>query len=125
MTRKQAVLNRLLRWVSALRSGKYKQTKGILCKGGKFCATGVASDLYNKDMRRQKKKMVHFYDDGSETWVGRVAKYYGFEYDDCLAELPASHEAVTELNDSGKSFKYIADRIKEEIINNPEFVDSL
>jgi len=50
------------RWVKALRSGKYKKGKGLLCQisgrtGVKsFCCLGVLSDIYKKEMKRDKKK---------------------------------------------------------------------
>ena len=32
-------------WITALRSGDYKQGKGVLKKGDKYCCLGVLSDL--------------------------------------------------------------------------------
>lgn len=32
-------------WVEALRSGKYEQGTGYLCRGGKYCCLGVAGEL--------------------------------------------------------------------------------
>ena len=38
------------RWVSALRSGEYKQGKGALCSiNNEYCCLGVLSDLYAKE----------------------------------------------------------------------------
>jgi hypothetical protein len=37
------------KWVSALRSGDYQQTKGRLRKEDKFCCLGVLCDLYGKE----------------------------------------------------------------------------
>jgi hypothetical protein len=35
-------------WVTALRSGEYKQGKGYLNRGGKFCCLGVLCDIAEK-----------------------------------------------------------------------------
>lgn len=51
------------KWTKALRSGKYKQGYAALCvedsKGNKsFCCLGVLCDLYNKEMKKNKKKTL-------------------------------------------------------------------
>ena len=39
------------KWVEALESGQYKQTKGYLSKGNnRFCCLGVACDLYQEEI---------------------------------------------------------------------------
>lgn len=37
------------KWLCALRSGEYKQTKGILKNDNSFCCLGVLSDIYSKE----------------------------------------------------------------------------
>ena len=37
------------KWITALRSGEYKQTGGRLRKGDCYCCLGVLTDLYDKD----------------------------------------------------------------------------
>ena len=37
------------KWITALRSGEYKQTGGRLRKGDSYCCLGVLTDLYDKD----------------------------------------------------------------------------
>lgn len=49
------------KWVRALRSGKYKQAKGVLktkTKTGRVshCCLGVLCELYENDRKRKKKK---------------------------------------------------------------------
>lgn len=51
------------KWTKALRSGKYKQGRNRLCgidsKGNKsYCCLGVLCDLYNNEMKRNKKKTL-------------------------------------------------------------------
>lgn len=47
------------RWVKALRSGKYKQGKGVLCdKDRNTCCLGVLTDLYIKSKNRTRKRKL-------------------------------------------------------------------
>jgi len=39
------------KWITALRSGEYKQTGGRLRKGDCYCCLGVLTDLYDKDIQ--------------------------------------------------------------------------
>jgi hypothetical protein len=39
------------KWITALRSGEYKQTGGRLRKGDSYCCLGVLTDLYDKDIK--------------------------------------------------------------------------
>jgi len=43
------------KWVTALRSGEYKQTGGRLRKGDCYCCLGVLTDLYDKDKDKDIK----------------------------------------------------------------------
>ena len=39
------------KWVAALRSGEYKQTRGYLSNSNGFCCLGVLCDLHSKETR--------------------------------------------------------------------------
>ena len=39
------------KWITALRSGEYKQTGGRLREGDCYCCLGVLTDLYDKDIQ--------------------------------------------------------------------------
>jgi len=39
------------KWITALRSGEYKQTSGRLREGDCYCCLGVLTDLYDKDIQ--------------------------------------------------------------------------
>ena len=39
------------KWITALRSGEYKQAGGRLRKGDCYCCLGVLTDLYDKDIQ--------------------------------------------------------------------------
>jgi hypothetical protein len=39
------------KWITALRSGEYMQTRGRLRYGDSYCCLGVLTDLYDKEIR--------------------------------------------------------------------------
>lgn len=102
-------------WVAALRSGEYKQGKGTLRDGDRYCCLGVACDLYRKH-------------GGGPDWgnpkFGRYEYYLGYE-----ASLPSKvldwlglschvgsyrSNSLVELNDNGQNFEEIANLIESE-----------
>lgn len=96
------------KWVKALRSGKYKQAKEALVKGRgsscSYCCLGVACSIMSKD-------------------VGKFSSYRnsldpGYLNNHGLQVLGISYNMQTSLarmNDSGKSFKEIANYIEKEL----------
>lgn len=106
-------------WVAALRSGQYKQGQGALCKiNGKerrFCCLGVLCDLgksksWVPSPLAEDGQMLAFHQDG-RGWVAslpsRIAKQINLNGDE--------HAILVQMNDSGKSFKEIADWIEENL----------
>jgi len=76
------------RWCAALRSGKYKQGKGYLHQGSKFCRLGVLADIegtkweiYDKDAI---PKIYHSPYIGVESLYYEVSKNLGLNNDDPL-----------------------------------------
>jgi hypothetical protein len=101
------------RWVEALRSGRYRQTTGVLRSlGGKFCCLGVAADVLIP-----------------EPWEHDPARTLGYTFegnDDPHVLLAATrgriglkredHDTLAGLNDNrGWSFKQIADWIESNV----------
>lgn len=44
-------------WLEALRSGKYEQTKNLLCdSNNRYCCLGVLTELYIAQMKKNRKK---------------------------------------------------------------------
>lgn len=101
-------------WLSALRSGNYKQTESVLRKDDCFCALGVLCDTLTKD------PSTGFY------WLSpsptlsynryRIAK----DYFESVSTIPKSllsselSEEIVHLNDEEKKdFNYIADYLEE------------
>ncbi len=66
------------KWVEALRSGKYKQTKGSLHKGDAFCCLGVLCDITGVQWTERKVKasipeyVIEYKDESSQgsAWLG-------------------------------------------------------
>jgi len=68
------------KWITALRSGEYKQTGGRLREGDCYCCLGVLTDLYDKD--NQSDHQYWHEEEG----------YYGYHSDGVIAQatLPTS-----------------------------------
>jgi len=121
------------KWVSALRSGQYKQGTGYLIKsanaGGqcKYCCLGVLCDLYLKE---HDVELSWNSEAISDTEVLNVASLYGTEFvlprqvqewaglhepSPCV-EYNDSTEMLSELNDhNGLDFDYLADLIEDSL----------
>jgi hypothetical protein len=88
------------RWLVALESGEYEQGTDWLRNGNFFCCLG---NVYNKD-----------------NWKKGIYIFNGFEHDTLPpitilqeAGLTASDaKTLASLNDSGKSFEFIAEHIR-------------
>jgi hypothetical protein len=99
------------KWLKALRSGKYKQTKNVLRKArGGFCCLGVLCDIVKPD---------GWYKDQDKVWGFQGSECtYDFPPTSILAETGLPTELGSDLavmNDSGRSFKEIADYIEERV----------
>ena len=126
--------NIMKKWVKALRSGKYKQGQGTLkqfnSKGqAEHCCLGVLCELYNQDMKKNKKKMlsekiydnhIDFYhgycrfDDHKEDLSKKVKDWAGIRnglglFTDSNGELTT----LADLNDTGRKFKTISNIIEK------------
>ncbi len=128
-----------VKWLEALRSGEYRQTKGTLRRpGDRFCCLGVLSDLYTKEVEGSWE----WYRDDCSVY-GMVNGSYGMVNgsgsDVAIVDLlpcirdwaglegrnPEVHVAkgecdfvpttLAELNDEGMTFKEIADIIDHQL----------
>lgn len=104
-------------WVKALRSGEYKQAKGVLQNDrGGYCCLGVLCDVAEKEgIKTYKTAGVKLLGPTLGTQAA-VMKWAGL-YDDCGAvkrEVGESYRpALSGLNDSGDDFPKIADFIEK------------
>lgn len=127
------------KWIKALRSGKYKQCKSTLktynSKGQpQHCCLGVLCELYNQDMKKNKKKTL------SEKTLHHPNHLYGVaEFNSNRDHLPKKvvdwagmndnvggfgdksnynrWNCLSDLNDNGKTFKTIANIIEKNMEN--------
>lgn len=119
------------KWVAALRSGEYEQGRGSLRKKDakgvdRFCCLGVLCDLYSKEKSNATKWVPPTVEFGNEYYFGGVSGlppknvnvWVG------LGELSWSHLEIKasskygvlyDLNDTGSSFKKIADYIEAQL----------
>lgn len=121
------------KWLTALRSGEYKQGLGALNAGGEFCCLGVLCDLYVKEKPETAK-----WEDGDYYGVGvkelkifgeggllpaEVMNWAGLQKCDPLVQDTYEDEdgggtaafPISSLNDNGKDFSYIAALIEEHL----------
>lgn len=122
------------RWLKALRSGEYTQGRGSLryTKREKqvdaFCCLGVLCDIAQKDgighwggvyegeQTFQTGSQKNGFSYGSETALtSSVLSWAGLEVAGSTVFIKRSDTTLAQLNDSGKSFKEIADIIEREL----------
>ena len=105
------------KWVSALRSGDYQQTKYYLHTGDGFCCLGVLCDLYGKEHNVEwnlanNGNNYEFQDRPScppfsvTEWAGIVSSN---------PYICSRSFTLAELNDNGSTFNEIADLIEEHL----------
>ena len=123
------------RWVAALRSGDYKQTRETLRDCDGFCCLGVLCDLYIRETEDthslrarawEVKRVFHVPVVGTgvdlyENAVlpNPVREWAGMETDDGSFSddekfYPTSLKCLSGLNDKGSSFEELADVIEKK-----------
>ena len=100
------------KWVAALRSGKYKQDKdqGLLeTDDGKFCCLGVACKVAGIGNNEKNDYLL------SQSWVEDTKNFKIKGVPKVLKEDGELPTRLAEMNDEGKSFKFIATWIEENL----------
>lgn len=105
-------------WIKALRSGKYEQGKGALRVNDAFCCLGVLCDLHAHAFKKRWKKDSadgdYSYDGDDSVLPKSVQQWAGIDdADPVLLGRGANKQRAAELNDSGRPFDYIAERIEK------------
>lgn len=108
------------RWVEALRSGKYKQTRGALKDDQGFCCLGVLCDLAAQDGigKWEGVKLDGFHDGDNCTWslpTQKVVHWAGIISTNPKVFMPATNSELSFINDEGMSFEGIAKLIEEQL----------
>lgn len=110
---------RIRKWVEALESGKYSQTRMTLRNSGGYCCLGVACDVseigdWNKSLHEISYEIEG---KGEEECLPKaVADWYGLECDPTVIvkDLDYPQEHLTLLNDDyGYDFVRIAGLIRD------------
>ena len=107
------------RWIEALNSDEYKQTKERLKDSTGFCCLGVVTDLYIKE-HNQEWTLNEDSDYTFDGWHGalssEVMNWAGIKGDTGTLKEPVDGvDNLAGLNDNGYSFKQIAQVIKEQL----------
>ena len=117
-------------WLTALRSGNYKQAYGVLEEKGAYCCLGVACHLFLKDKRKEHKDESIAYDSQIYSAPMALVKLLGLrnivgEFDlaqlatDWKEKINYNYISLAGLNDVANwDFTIIANFIED----NPEAV---
>jgi hypothetical protein len=105
-------------WIKALRSGKYKQGREALHPSeDTFCCLGVLCEVFRKSTGAGCwSEYGAFIARGTEdscVLPEAVMEWAGLDSDSPRLGTRKNAAYATTLNDSGKSFYYIADRIEK------------
>lgn len=101
-------------WTAALESNEYKQGHNVLRIGDEYCCLGVLCDLYHKHTglgEWTKEKDLHFFC-GSNKYLPLEVKVWA-DLKNGSGEY-SENSCLAGDNDSGKSFKEIAQIIREK-----------
>jgi hypothetical protein len=107
------------KWVSALRSGEYKQTTAKLRGYDKFCCLGVLCNLHAQAHPKiaARQKSISSYMGQTEDLPKSVMKWAGLSmFDGAVVKYKNVTHSLVELNDIQQlNFKQIADIIEEQL----------
>ena len=94
------------KWISALRSGEYKQCRGYLFDGEGHCCLGVAAKIAGHDLEPKEYALL------DATVFDKVPGE--IKEPDRVACNELANDLST-MNDSGKTFKKIANWIEKNV----------
>lgn len=110
------------KWIAALRSGNYSQTRQVLrdCQG--YCCLGVLTDLYLQEKgEKWEEEMIgedsyYYFDCTEENITAPVIKWAGLDSCDPDVVYNEDLSTLTTLNDEERlDFNQIADVIEEQL----------
>ena len=101
-------------WLKALRSGKFKQAQHTLREGRKnqFCCLGILCEVHNQTVGGQWKANGDYFDTAG-VLPEEVMEWAKLKNDNPVVPYGKRNETLAGLNDSGKDFNFIADRIEK------------
>lgn len=98
------------RWVAALRSGEFKQTRNRLHYGDGYCCLGVACELYRRETGKGKWDSNNFFLGKNVTLPLVVRESLQLRRDNGRF----GSGGLATMNDDGRTFAEIADLIESE-----------
>ena len=99
------------KWVSALRSGKYKQGKALLRSAqNEYCCLGVLCDLMSPDTWKRPYGSGYYYDNSISSLPSSTISWSGMT--SSLGRVSSESASLAYMNDSGSTFNDIADIIE-------------
>src|SRR5687767_2980139 len=106
------------KWVAALRSGEFKQTRGTLEDSKGNCCLGILCNLALVegvcDYYPENSIRVARFDGSCDILPFSVMKWAGMKSEDgCFGNKETGVAYLTEINDDGASFDKIADIIEK------------
>jgi hypothetical protein len=110
---------RMLKWIEALESGKYRQGKGALHShdeyGDQFCCLGVACDIFKDelDLRIEPHATINIINGLTCYRYNQDAVYLPRAVGEYLQFHSEQQTVYASLNDQGKSFKELAGQLRE------------
>lgn len=107
------------RWIAALRSGEYKQTREYLCDEQGWCCLGVLCNLVDKNRWSSPPEERETY--ALEYCFGDNRYDHEFPDEDWLVDIgliPSLARDLAYKNDSYETFSNIADYIEENVHAN-------
>jgi hypothetical protein len=101
-------------WIKALRSGGYRQTQHTLRNGRKneFCCLGVLCEVHNQIIGGRWKSNGDYFDTAG-VLPTEVMGWAKLDNDNPVVPYGKIKETLAGLNDAGKDFNFIADRIEK------------
>lgn len=106
------------KWLEALKSEKFEQRKGYLCKDNKFCCLGVLCEIEGVEkcelpLYEGESDTAIFYgkrmdsevitDEGLKKQIGSNGSFIGF----LIRKDEIDHHSLTSLNDSEEDFEEV------------------
>lgn len=105
------------RWLAALRSGEYKQGRGALRVGDKYCCLGVLCNLYDSSCWVESEQAKS--SEQPPLYVYMLDEHGDVAFLPDTVAIAASlfkvQAELTERNDNGETFAQIADFIEENL----------
>ncbi len=89
------------KWLKALRSGRYKQTKGFLRRGDHYCCIGVLCQIQRANFEKLNMKEL------------KIGKYADGLTEKNLSHLAQMNDGTLAAGEPRCSFKQIADYIEK------------